>query len=74
MSLRTCVLLSTSLYVRESRKSSDVTGDGRAWFVQLDVFFLGKEDVGIWDFTRQASPSEKNLHVVLQVFIDGKSS
>ena len=37
-------------------------------------FFVGKEDVGIWDFTRQASPSEKNLHVVLQVFIDVKSS
>ena len=37
-------------------------------------FFLGREDVGIWDFIRQASPSEKNLYVALQVFIDVKSS
>ena len=48
VSLRTCVVLSTSLHVRESRKSSDVTGDGRALSVQLDLFFfLGKR---LWGF------------------------
>ena len=45
-----CVLLSTSKSVKRAMKHWDISGDGKAWKVQLDVRDLG----GHLDFTRRA--------------------
>ena len=41
MSLGKCVLLSTSKAVRKVMRRWDVSGDGNAWKVELDVRDLG---------------------------------
>ena len=46
-----CVFLSTSKAVRKSMKLWKVSGDGKPWKVELDIWDLG----GHLDFTRRAS-------------------